>query len=310
MQADLPGICLGGNVFGWTADRAQSFEVLDAAHELGLTFLDTADAYSAWAHGGVGGQSESIIGDWMAAHGTREHTVLMTKVGWMPGCEGIRPDTIRRGIHDSLRRLRTDYVDIYFAHMDDGGDLAETFGAFSELTRQGKTRAVGISNFTAARLAEALEVCARDGLAMPTMLQPNYSLMERGYEADARPIAEEYALAVTPYYALAKGFLTGKYRPDGKPVASTRADDARSYLSNPCGVRVLDALAAVASAHQVSPASVALAWLHAQPTVTAPIASARTVAQLAPLAQAMEIELTAAELAALDAASGSVAATP
>jgi len=308
MPIDLPAVCLGGNVFGWTADEAQSFAVLDAARDAGLTFVDTADAYSAWAHDGVGGQSEEILGAWMASRGVREQTIVATKVGWMPGTEGIRPDTVRRGIEASLRRLRTDYVDLYFAHMDDGEDLAAAFGAFDALVREGKARAIGISNFTPARLREALDVCAREGFALPVALQPQYSLMERAFEDEEQAIALEADLAVTPYYALANGFLAGKYRPGAGAVDSVRADSARAYLDEPRGPAVLDALDAAAATHDVPVAAVALAWLRAQPAIAAPIASARTVEQVAPLAAALTLELTPAELAALDAASRTPAA--
>ena len=303
MPIDLPAVCLGGNVFGWTADADQSFAVLDAAHAAGLTFVDTADAYCAWAHDGVGGQSEEIIGAWMAARGTREQTLVATKVGYLAAREGIRPATVQAAIDDSLRRLQTDYVDVYFAHMDDGEDLAEAFGAFDALVRAGKARAIGISNFTPARLREALDACAREGFAMPVALQPQYSLMERAFEQEEQAIALDAGLAVTPYYALANGFLAGKYRPGGDAVESVRADGARAYLDEPRGPAVLAALDAAAAAHDVPVASVALAWLRAQPAVAAPIASARTVEQVAPLAAALTLELTADELAALDAAS-------
>jgi aryl-alcohol dehydrogenase-like predicted oxidoreductase len=299
----VPALCLGGNVFGWTADRRTSFAVLDAALAAGITFLDTADTYSSWAHGGVGGQSEEIIGAWLAARGVRGRVVLATKLGMLEGLDDLRPATVRRAAADSLRRLGVDRVDLLYAHRDDGGDLAETFAAFDALVRAGDVGAVGVSNFSPARLAEAADLCAREGFAPPEVTQPRYSLMERAYERGEREVAEGRGIACVPYQALAAGFLTGKYRPGAAPVESARARRAGAYLDDPRAPAVLDALDAAAAAHDVPVASVALAWLRDRPTVAAPIASARTVAQVAPLAAALDLRLTAEETAALDAAS-------
>lgn len=300
MSISFPSLCLGTNVFGWTADETQSFAVLDAAREAGISFLDTANNYAQWANDGVGGQSETFIGNWMAARGTRGETLVATKVGYEAD---IRPQSVRREAEASLARLRSDYVDLYYAHADDGGDLTESLAEFDALVREGKARALGLSNFSADRIAEAVAICEREGFARPVALQPQYSLMERAYEVEERPAAEQAGLAVIPYFALASGFLTGKYRPGGEAVSSARAGSAAAYLADPRGPRVLAALDAAAAAHEVPVASVALAWLRAQPTVAAPIASARTPEQIAPLAASMTLELTAEELAALDAAS-------
>jgi aryl-alcohol dehydrogenase-like predicted oxidoreductase len=301
MTIALPSLALGGNVFGWTADEQQAFAVLDAARAAGICFLDTADAYASWANGGVGGQSETIIGRWMAGRGARDETLVATKVGWER--KDIRPAAIRKGVEASLRRLQTDRIDLYYAHLDDGGDLAESLAAFDALVREGKARAIGLSNFTPARVGEAIEICDRDGLARPVALQPHYSLMERAFEHDGRDAAAAAGLAVIPYFSLARGFLTGKYRPGGDEVDSPRAGSARAYLDAPRGPAVLAALDAAAAAHDIPVAAVALAWLRAQPTVVAPIASARTPEQVGPLAASLGLELTPDELDELDAAS-------
>ncbi len=302
MSVNLPALCLGGNVFGWTADEPTSFAVLDAAREAGITFLDTADSYAHWANGGQGGQSETIIGRWIAGRGGREELVVATKVGMGPG-GNVRPSAVRAGAEGSLRRLGVDSIDLYYAHEDDAGDLAESLGAFDALVREGKARMIGLSNYAPERIREALDICARDGLTPPVALQPEYSLMERDFEGAARDAAAAGDLAVVPYSALASGFLTGKYRPGADPVASARAGSAGRYLQDPRGPRVLEALDAVAGAHGVPVASVALAWLRAQPGVTSPLASARTPEQVAPLAASMTLELAPEELDALALAS-------
>ena len=303
MASEFPSLCLGGNVFGWTADEQGSFAVLDAARAAGIAFVDTADVYAAWAHDGVGGQSETIVGRWMADRGARDETIVATKVGMGTDPFDIRPATVRAGAEASLRRLGTDRIDLFYAHADDGGDLAEALGAFDALVREGLVRAVGLSNFSGARVREAIEACERDGLTKPVALQNEYSLMARGYEQDARDAAAEAGLAAVPYYALASGFLTGKYRPGGDDVDSVRAGGARAHLDEPRGPAVLAALDAAAEAHDVPVAAVALAWLRAQPTVVAPLASARTPEQVQPLAASLGLELTPDELAAIDAAS-------
>jgi aryl-alcohol dehydrogenase-like predicted oxidoreductase len=301
---DVPGLCLGGNVFGWTADEAESFAILDAALDAGVNFVDTADVYSAWAPGHEGGESEAIIGRWMADRGVRDRVVVATKVGMWARHKGIRPAAIRAGSEDSLRRLQSDVIDLYYAHEDDGGDLAETMAAFDALVQEGKVRWIGLSNFTAERLREAVAICARDGLTAPVALQPQYSLMERAYERNGlRDACEELGLACFPYSALASGFLTGKYRPGGPEVDSPRAGRAAEYAQSSRGQRVLAALDEVAAAHGAPVTAVALAWLRAQPTVAAPAASARSVRQLDALLASLDLELTADELATLTEAS-------
>jgi aryl-alcohol dehydrogenase-like predicted oxidoreductase len=299
---DVFGLCLGGNVFGWTADRDASFAVLDAYAAAGGNFIDTADVYMARAPGNSGGESETIIGEWMAARtGMRDAIVIATKVGKLAGLDNLRAETIRRAADDSLRRLGTDHIDLYYAHFDDTETpLAETLGAFGQLIEAGKVRAIAASNYSGARLAEALAVSEREGLPRYVALQPHYNLMERDFESDQQSVCEREDISVFPFYALAKGFLTGKYRPDGKDIDSPRAEGAAAYLGER-GERMVAALDEVAAAHDTDPAAVALAWLRAQPTVLAPIASARNVDQLQPLLASVSLELSDEELAALTA---------
>ncbi|GAA3097745.1 aldo/keto reductase [Nonomuraea salmonea] len=294
-------ISLGTNVFGWTADKETSFAVLDAYVEGGGNFLDTADVYPAWETGES--TSEIIIGEWLAARGNRESVVLATKVGMLEGRKGLAEGTIRAAVEDSLRRLRTDYIDLYWAHVDDQETPpAETLGAFDTLVREGKVRHVGASNYTAPRLAEALKISDEEGLARYVALQQPYNLVERGYEGELRDVVAREGLSSTPYAGLARGFLTGKYAP-GVAVDSPRAPRAAEYLDTPRGPRTLEALTRVAEGRGAAPATIALAWLAAQPTVAAPIASARTVEQLRPLLAAAGTTLTAEELTLLDEAS-------
>jgi aryl-alcohol dehydrogenase-like predicted oxidoreductase len=302
-------LCLGGNVFGWTADEAQSFAVLDAYAAAGGNFIDTADSYVHWAPGARGGESEEIIGRWMAARGNRERMVIATKVGRHPERKGLRASTIRQACEDSLRRLQTDYIDLYYAHGDDDPaiPLEETLGAFDELVRAGKVRYVAASNYSAARLAEALTVSERRGLAAYVALQPRYNLLEREYERELQPLCAERGLACLPYFSLAMGFLTGKYRPGGPPVQSPRAQHASRYLEGR-GPAVLAALDDIAAARGTTVAAVSLAWLRSRPTVVAPIASARSPEQLAELLPSVELDLGPEELAALDRASAGATA--
>lgn len=294
---------LGGNVFGWTAGREDSFAVLDAYAAAGGNFVDTADVYMAGPGGRSGGESETIIGDWLAARGRRDDMVIATKVGSWQRRPGLSAKNIREAAEDSLRRLRTDHIDLYYAHRDlDDVPLEETLGAFDELVRAGKVRWLGASNYTAVRLAKALSIADREGFARYVALQPHYNLMERDYETELAPLAREQGLSVMPYFGLARGFLTGKYRGGEADEKGPRAQGALAYLDER-GERVLAALDEVAAAHRSSPAAAALAWLAAQPTVTAPIASARTVAQLGDLLASVQIRLADDELAALDAAS-------
>ncbi|GAA3460724.1 aldo/keto reductase [Saccharothrix longispora] len=299
---DVSRLCLGGNVFGWTADEEASFAVLDGFTRAGGNFVDTADSYSMWAEGHVGGESERVIGRWLASRGNRDEVVVATKVGMLRGLDGLGADTVERAAEDSLRRLGVDHIDLYYAHRDDPGTpQEETLAAFDRLVRAGKVRHVAASNYTAERLASALEVSRREGLAPFVALQQPYNLVDRAYEGPLRDVVASAGLSSAPYWGLAKGFLTGKYRP-GATVEGPRAAAASKYLDER-GLRVLRALDEVAGARGTTQAAVALAWLADRPTVAAPIASARSAEQLAALLPALELELTAAERDALTAAS-------
>ncbi len=299
-------LSLGGNVFGWTADRDQSFTVLDGYAAAGGNFIDTADGYSAWVPGNAGGDSERIIGEWFESRGNRDDVLIATKVSQHPEFTGLAADNIRKAADASLERLKTDHIDLYYAHFDDASvPLEETVGALSALVDAGKVRYLGISNYSPERIEEWFRVTNANGLHRAVALQPHYNLVERGFEQTYRDLAEREGLGVVPYFALAKGFLTGKYR-DGVTIDSPRAGGASEYLDDR-GRKVLAALDAVAEAHGVSAASVALAWLAAQPTVVAPIASARTVQQLPDLFASVGLTLSDAELVVLSEAS-SVAA--
>jgi aryl-alcohol dehydrogenase-like predicted oxidoreductase len=302
---EVSGVCLGGNVFGWTADREDSFAVLDAYLDAGGNFIDSADSYSSFVPGHAGGESETMLGRWLAARpDARDRIVLATKVGKHPQFKGLAPDNIRAAAEASLTRLGTDRIDLYYAHQDDPEvPLAETLGAFAELIRAGKVRHVAASNYSAPRLAEALRVAEAEGLPRYVALQPHYSLIERGeFEGPLQELCRDEDLAVFPFWGLARGFLTGKYRPGGEDVDSPRAGAASKYLEEERGPAVLEALDEVAAAHSAPVAAVAIAWLRAQSTVLAPIASARNTAQLGPLVEALELELTDAELDRLTAA--------
>jgi aryl-alcohol dehydrogenase-like predicted oxidoreductase len=294
---DVFGLCLGGNVFGWTADEPQSRDVLDAYTGAGGNFVDTANSYLV-EHG----RSETIIGRWLADRGNRDEIVLATKVGGGRGpVRNLRPETIEREAHASLERLQTDRIDLYYAHFDDEDTpLEESLRAFDALVRAGTVRHLGASNYTPARLTAALELQREHGLAEFTVLQPHYNLVEREFERTLLPVADARDLAVLPYYALAKGFLTGKYRPGAEDVESARAEGARAYLDT--GAAVLDALDEIAAAHGTTVAAVALAWLLAQPRVVAPIASARTTEQLEQILPAATLELAPDEVERLTAA--------
>jgi aryl-alcohol dehydrogenase-like predicted oxidoreductase len=299
---------LGGNVFGWTADKDESFAVLDAYAAAGGNFVDTADGYSRWVPGNSGGESETIIGEWVAARDNRADTVIATKGGRHPDATGLKPDTIRKAVDASLRRLRTDYIDLYYTHYDDESvPVEEIITTLDELVSAGKIRAIAASNITFQRLRSAQRFAAREGLTAYAALQPHYNLVSRDtYEGELRDVATEYNLAVFPYYGIAGGFLTGKYRPGTTSVDSGRAGgglDPSKYLQTERGPKVIAALDEVAQAHGAEIATVALAWLAAQPTITAPIASARTTGQLPALLAVTELRLTADDLAKLDTAS-------
>jgi aryl-alcohol dehydrogenase-like predicted oxidoreductase len=298
---DVFPLCLGGNVFDWTADERHSYEVLDAYAAAGGNFVDTADVYSAWVPGHVGGESETIIGRWMADRGARGRMIVATKVGMSAAAKGLAPATIRAAADASLRRLGVDRIDLYYAHVDDAATpLEATLGAFDALVKEGKVRYIAASNYTAPRLVEALAISRRDGLARYVALQPQYNLIHREYEGELRDVCVREGLACVPYYGLARGFLTGKYR-GGAMVDSPRAAAAAAYLDDR-GRRVLATLDEIASTHETTIAAVSLAWLRAQPAVVAPIASARSAAQLADLLPMARLELSAAELARLSAA--------
>ena len=301
---EVSRLCLGGNVFGWTADEQTSFEILDAYAAAGGNFVDTADSYLWRAPGNSGGESETIIGRWMASRGNRDSIVVATKVGSLPTRPGLAAANIRAAVEDSLRRLRTDRIDLYWAHRDDPDTpQEETAAAFDELVRAGKVRAIGASNFTADRLRSALEISAREGLTSYAALQPHYNLLERTeFETSLAPLLEREGLACIPYYGLAKGFLTGKYRPD-TTVESVRAEGAKEYMDER-GLRVLAVLDEIAAARDVPIAAVALAWLADRPTVASPIASARTTEQLDDLLPVLDLHLTADEQERLTRASG------
>ncbi|MFC4531724.1 aldo/keto reductase [Sphaerisporangium dianthi] len=298
---EVSPLCLGGNPFGWTADEETSFAVLDAFAQAGGNFFDTADRYTFHVPGNSGGESETIIGRWLKTRGDRDQMVIATKVGALPGLDNLRPETIRQAAEDSLRRLGLDHIDLYYAHVDDPGTpLAETLGAFDELVRSGKVRHIAASNYTAARLSAALETSDREGLAAYVALQAEYNLVQReNYERDLAPAVTRTGLVCLPYVALARGFLTGKYRPDGPRVDSPRADQARAHLDGK-GPAVLATLEEVAAAHHTTMAAVALAWLAVQPTVATPLAGARNPAQLADLLPYLTLRLADDEIALLD----------
>jgi aryl-alcohol dehydrogenase-like predicted oxidoreductase len=299
---------LGGNVFGWTADKDQSFAVLDAYTQAGGNFVDTSDNYSFWVPGHVGGESETIIGEWLAARNNRDDIVIATKGSRHPDFLGLKADTLRRAVDASLRRLGTDYIDLYYTHFDDESvPVEEIITTLDELVRAGKIREIAASNISAQRLAASLEFSAREGKAAYVALQPHYNLISRDtYEGELQNVAERYRLGVLPYFGLAGGFLTGKYRPGATAVDGGRvgsAFDPSQHLENERGPKVVEALDEVARAHGAEIATVALAWLAAQPTVTAPIASARTTAQLPALLAVADLTLTDADLAKLNEAS-------
>jgi aryl-alcohol dehydrogenase (NADP+) len=294
-------------VFGWSIDEQRSFAVLDAYVQAGGNFIDTADMYGRRGPGGAG-ESERIIGRWIAARGNREQLVIATKVGMSPDLHGLSRATIRQGIEDSLARLGIDTVDLYYAHQDDPDTpLAETLGAFGELIGEGKIRHAAASNYSAARLQEAVRIGASAGVASYVALQPHYNLLERGeYEGELASVCERHGLACIPYFGLARGFLSGKYRRDGAAVESPRAAGVRESYFNERGFAVLDALDQIAAARQTAVAAVALAWLLAQPTVLAPIASATSTEQLTELLACAELELADEELERLSSQSSLV----
>jgi aryl-alcohol dehydrogenase-like predicted oxidoreductase len=303
---EVSPLAFGGNVFGWTADETMSFRLLDAFVAEGFNLIDTADVYARWVKGLEGGESETIIGKWLKRSGKRQSVIIATKVGkeMGPDKKGLSRSYIFQAVEESLRRLQTDYIDLYQSHEDDKQTpLEETLDAFDRLVQDGKVRAIGASNFSAKRLAEALQVSEQYGYPRYQSLQPLFNLYDRAdYEKDLEPLCREKGLAVISYFSLASGFLTGKYRSEADLADRARADIVKKYL-NERGYRILEALDRVAQQHNVTTAQAALAWLIAQPTITAPIASATNLEQLNQLIHATSLELDASSMALLNQAS-------
>ncbi|RYU79152.1 aldo/keto reductase [Hymenobacter persicinus] len=308
-QSDLQlaPLVLGGNVFGWTADQATSFRILDAFVGGGGNAIDTADGYSVWVPGHVGGESETIIGNWLRQRGRRDDIIIATKVGWEVNDthKGLAKDYILRAVEGSLKRLQTDYIDLYQSHKDDPTvPVEETLRAYDELVKAGKVRVIGASNFSAERLRESMETSARLGLPRYESLQPLYNLYDRAdFEQHLLPLCQEQHVGVIPYYGLAAGFLTGKYRTEADLQKSARGGGVGQKYLNEKGLRILRALDAVAARQQATPAQVALAWIMAQPGLTAPIASATSPEQVTELLKATELELSSDDLRELGQAS-------
>ncbi len=303
---EVSPLCLGGNVFGWTADEKTSFEILDALAAADFNFIDTADVYSRWVPGHQGGESETIIGNWLKRTGNRKKVIIATKAGMEmgPGEKGLSRSYILRAVERSLERLQTDYIDLYQAHKDDPQTpLEETLEAFAELIKKGKVRAIGASNYTADRLAAALEISEQHGYPRYESLQPHYNLYYRAeYESTLEPLCLAKGLGVIPYFALASGFLTGKYRSEADLAKSPRGQMVKKYLDER-GLRILAALDQVAQKFHSTPGKVALAWLMARPSITAPIASATSVEQLRDLIDAANLQLDRASIELLNQAS-------
>jgi len=296
-------LAFGGNVFGWTVGEATAFELLDAFVSSGFNLIDTADIYPKWVPGNQGGESETIIGNWLKRSGKRQDVIIATKVGMEmgPNKKGLSKNYIMRAADDSLRRLQTDHIDLYQSHQDDPETpLAETLEAFDQLIKQGKVRAIGASNYTADRLAEALNTSKSLGLSRYESLQPLYNLYDRAvYEDELEPLCVRERLGVIPYYSLASGFLTGKYRSEDDLSNSPRGGTVKKYL-NERGFRILNALDQVAAQYHSTPARIALAWLIARPSITAPIASATNLEQLNDLIEATKLELDPASIELLN----------
>src|SRR5271170_7057075 len=303
---EVSPICLGGNVFGWTADEPVSFAILDAFVGAGFNFVDTADVYSRWVPGHKGGESETVLGNWFKRSGKRKSVILATKVGieLAPDKKGLSKAYILRAVEDSLQRLQTDYIDLYQSHIDDATvPLEETLGAYDQLIKEGKVLAIGASNYTPERLTEALKLSKQHGLPRYECLQPHYNLCERaGYEKDLEPLCLKEGIGVIPYFALASGFLTGKYRSESDLAKGPRGQMVKKYLDER-GFRILAALDQVAKRLHSTPGKVAIAWLIARPSITAPIASATSVEQLNDLVDAANLKLDAASIEALNQAS-------
>ena len=293
---------LGGNVFGWTVDAQKSFTILDTYVDRGFDFIDTADIYSRWVPGNKGGESESILGQWLARGGKRDKVVIATKVGMEmgDGKKGLSARYVAEAVEASLMRLQTDYIDLYQSHLDDeSAPLEETLGAYARLIEQGKIRAIGASNFSGARLTQAIELAQREKLPVYQTLQPEYNLHTRqAYETDMAPVAQRFALAVIPYFSLASGFLTGKYKTKEDAKGASREGMVGKFFDQR-GEKILKALSEIAHQTGAKQATIALAWLLAQPTITAPIASATSVEQLDSLLAAVDLQLTGAQVQSL-----------
>jgi aryl-alcohol dehydrogenase-like predicted oxidoreductase len=304
---EIAPLVLGGNVFGWTADEPTSFRILDTFVDAGFNMIDTANSYSSWVPGHQGGESETIIGRWLNTSGKRQSVLIATKVGsdLGPGRKGLSKDVILREVEGSLQRLQTDHIDLYQSHFDDlETPLEETLSAYDQLIKQGKVRAIGASNYNAERLSQALAVSREKGFRRYETLQPHYNLAERSqFEGDIARVCQENRLGVIPYFSLAGGFLTGKYRTAADANHKARGNSVSRYL-NDRGFRILRALGEVAERHNATPAQVSLAWLMARPPVTAPIASATSVEQLESLVAAATLRLDEASLEQLNQASG------
>ncbi|ASE11916.1 MULTISPECIES: aldo/keto reductase [Kocuria] len=300
IEQEIFRLNLGGNTFGWTSDEQQSFDVLDTFVAAGGNFVDTADMYSVWAEGHEGGESETVLGRWFAARGNRDSVVLATKTGAHPQFRGLAHDTVVASLEASLDRLQTGYVDLYYAHYDDADTpIEQQVETFHELVDSGRVHAVGLSNYSPQRMREFFTVARERGMAVPAAIQPQYNLVHRrDFERDYAAIAQEYDAAVFPYFSLASGFLTGKYRTTDDLEGAAREQMAREYVS-PEGFAVVEELVSVADRHRAEPATVALAWLLAK-GVTAPIASASSAAQLSSLVAAPALHLGADDIAALD----------
>ncbi len=303
---EIAPLALGGNVFGWTIDQQTSFQILDGFVDAGFTFIDTADIYSTWVPGHTGGESETIIGNWLKQTGKRSKVVIATKVGldMSPQDKGLSKSYIVRAVETSLRRLQTDHIDLYQSHKDDlATPLDETLEAYAQIVKQGKVRVIGASNFTKDRLAEALRLSEENAWPRYESLQPNYNLYDRAdFETNLEPLCLSSDVGVIPYYSLASGFLTGKYRSEQDTVGATRGGGVKKFL-NDRGFRILAALDSVAKEQNSNPTRVALAWLMARPGITAPIASATSLAQLKDLTEAVELKLSPAAISQLDEAS-------
>jgi aryl-alcohol dehydrogenase-like predicted oxidoreductase len=298
-------IAFGGNVFGWTIDEQTSFGILDRFTDAGFNLIDTANVYSRWKPGNQGGESETIIGNWLKSRNNRQQVIIATKVGADMGTgKDISKANILKEVDNSLKRLQTDYIDLYFSHYDDEKTpVEETLDAYQELIKGGKVRSIGASNFSAARLKESLDASKRSGLPKYEVYQPEYNLYSRQqYEVEYEPIVQEYQLGVTNYYALASGFLTGKYRSEADLNKSQRGGGIKSFL-NERGFKILEALDQVAERQASQPASVAIAWLIARPSITAPIASVTSIEQLKDLEHAANLKLSAEDIQLLDQAS-------